>query len=67
MSRHERDLQDAGATVLEPRDDGRIGDYSIEFDGAFEELDAKTELRYTCDGRTYENENGRRYIVSVVE
>lgn len=64
---HERDLQNAGATVLETRDDGRVGDYSIQFDGSFEELDSKTEYRYESEARTYENENGRRYIVTVPE
>ena len=66
-SHHERDLRNAGATVLETRDDGRIGEYSIQFDGSFEELESKTEHRYKCEGRTYENENGRRYIVSARE
>lgn len=66
-SHHERDLQNAGATILETRDDGRVGDYSIEFDGTFDELESRTEYRYECEARTYENENGRRYIVSIVE
>lgn len=64
-SDYERDLENAGATILETRDDGRVGDYSIQFDGSFEELDSSTEYRYESEGRTYENENGRRYIVSV--
>lgn len=66
-SHHERDLQNAGATVLETRDDGRVGDYSIEFDGSFEELEERTEYRYKCVGRTYENERGRRYAISVLD
>lgn len=67
VSDYERDLENAGATILEPRDDGRVGDYSIQFDGSFEELDSMTEYRYESEARTYENENGRRYIVSVPE
>lgn len=66
-SRHERDLENAGATVLERRDDDRVGDYSIEYDGTFDGLRSRTEHRYACEGWTYENERGRRYIVSVLE
>lgn len=64
---HERDLENGGATILETRDDGRIGDYSIEFDGSFEDLLANTEHRYKCEARTYENERGRRYAISVLD
>ncbi|WP_232686201.1 hypothetical protein [Halobacterium zhouii] len=65
--RHQNDLENAGATVLERRGDDRVGEYTVEFDGSFDELESRTEHRYKCGGHTYEDENGRRYIVTALE